>query len=239
MLFPSSGSGGNNLSTLGGDVGGLAGLAGISIGAAKVDKRLGKAIEILKTRQFLLKFSKENNLKKVVFQKKWDKDKEIWREKEPSDEDLYQVMLHSIEIKTPPPRAISEKLSIVFELNDVEDYSEIANILTKLVSSINKLQKNEFIRMVNKKNEFLKNEIERNSILSVQSILYGMIESNIQSISVASASDGFIFNIIDPAIIPIKPEPKKTLMILFIGMFLGLLTGITTSLIMSRFNKKI
>ena len=235
ILFPSNDN--SSSSSMGGGISRLAGMAGIPIGQTGLSAGTGKAFEILKTRKFLLKFSKENNLKKIIFQSEWDGDRKSWHEKEPSDEDLYQILLDSIEIKTPPPKAISNKLSVVFKLRDVDDYSEIANILTKMINNINALQKDEFISKSDKKIKFLTEEVEKTSVLSIQLILHKMIEENVKLISVASATDGFTFDIIDPAVVPIKPEPKNTLIILFIGLLMGLVISIALSVMTDYFNK--
>jgi len=91
-----------------------------------------------------------------------------------------------------------------------------------LISNINFHAKQRAIVEAKKSISFLEKELEQTSVLNSQTILYSMIEQQMQKIMLANIRDEFVFKIIDPAVVPKHAEKKPVLMVVFIGLILGI-----------------
>jgi len=107
-----------------------------------------------------------------------------------------------------------------------------------LVSSINSHAKDRAILEARDSISFLEKELEQTSVLNSQTILYSMIEQQMQKIMLANIRDEFVFKIIDPAVNPRRAEVKPVLMVVFIGMILGLFFGSFTAVSANFIQKK-
>jgi hypothetical protein len=94
-----------------------------------------------------------------------------------------------------------------------------------LVSSINSHAKDRAIIEARDSISFLEKELEQTSILNSQTMLYSLIEQQMQKIMLANIRDEFVFKIIDPAVVPTHAENKPIFVIIFIGMILGIFVG--------------
>jgi preprotein translocase subunit Sss1 len=90
-----------------------------------------------------------------------------------------------------------------------------------LVSSMNYHAKQHAIVEAKNSISFLEKELEQTSILNSQTMLYSIIEQQVQKIMLANIRDEFVFKVIDAAVNPTKPEPSKMILITLLGGFLG------------------
>jgi len=99
--------------------------------------------------------------------------------------------------------------------------NKIADMVNDLVSSMNHHAKQHAIVEAKNSISFLEKELEQTSILNSQTILYSIIEQQMQKIMLANIRDEFVFKVIDTAVNPTKPEPSKMIVITLLGGFLG------------------
>ncbi len=216
LMVPSSSEGGlsNRLS-------GLASMAGISTNN-KANKAEHALIR-LKTRSFLVQHIKEKNLKPILFSDQWSKTERKWINQEPSNIEAYELLSDMIIIDANPKNAggfVTLSLEWVDPTNvNVDKMAIIAN---NLVTSINSHERSSAI--VESKNSilFLEKELEKTSIIDVRTILYNLIEQQMNNIMMANVRTAAVFKVFDPAITPEEPEPKSIIGIIFLWSFLGL-----------------
>jgi hypothetical protein len=209
-------------------IGKLAGMAGVSLGRSNIGTKGEKELARLKTRSFLINHIKEQDLKPILFADQWSESTNIWINKEPSDRKAAELLLSMITIIINPkdPAGL-----VVFSLEweNPSNPIKIADIVNNLVDSMNFHAKQRAIVEAKKSISFLEKELEQTSVLNSQTMLYSMIEQQMQKIMLANVVNEFIFKIIDPAVIPEKAEDKPILLVIFIGMFLGVFFGSITA----------
>jgi len=219
LMIPASGgvSGGG----LSNRLGGLADMAGVSLGGSSAGAEGEQALARLKTRSFLIKHIKEKNLKSILFADQWSTVEKRWIDQEPSDREASELLLDMITTaRVPKDKAGLVILSI--EWKDPTNPEKIANIANNLVKSMNSHAKKRAILEAVRSVSFIEKELEKTSLLNSQIILYSIIEQQMGTIMLANVRDEFVFKVIDSAVIPTRAETKPIFMIIFIGIVLGI-----------------
>ena len=217
LMIPASGGGGG----LSNRLGGLADMAGVSLGGSSAGAEGEQVLARLKTRSFLTKHIKEKNLKPILFADQWDRVEKKWIDKEPSDRDSAELFKNMIEAGS-HPRSKAGLASLSIEWKNPHNPNKIADIANNLVSSINSHAKDRAILEARDSISFLEKELEQTSIVNSQTILYSLIEQQMGKIMMANIRDEFVFKVIDPAVNPKHAETKPILMVIFIGIILGI-----------------
>ena len=230
LMIPASG--GISGSGLSNRLGGLADMAGVSLGGSSAGAEGEQVLARLKTRSFLTKHIKEKNLKPILFADQWDRVEKKWIDKEPSDRDSAELLKNMIEAGS-HPRSKAGLASLSIEWKNPHNPNKIADIANNLVSSINSHAKDRAILEARDSISFLEKELEQTSILNSQTILYSLIEQQMGKIMMANIRDEFVFKVIDPAIIPRYAEEKGALKLILSGMFGGLFFSMLLSFFIS------
>ena len=220
LMIPVSGGGvsGGGLSNR---LGGLADMAGVSLGGSSAGAEGEQVLARLKTRSFLIKHIKEKNLKSILFADQWSTVEKRWIDQEPSDREASELLLDMITTaRVPKDKAGLVILSI--EWKDPTNPEKIANIANNLVKSMNSHAKKRAILEAVRSVSFIEKELEKTSLLNSQIILYSIIEQQMGTIMLANVRDEFVFKVIDSAVIPTRAETKPIFMIIFIGIVLGI-----------------
>ena len=219
LMIPASG--GISGSGLSNRLGGLADMAGVSLGGSSAGAEGEQVLARLKTRSFLIKHIKEKNLKSILFADQWSTVEKRWIDQEPSDREASELLLDMITTaRVPKDKAGLVILSI--EWKDPTNPEKIANIANNLVKSMNSHAKKRAILEAVRSVSFIEKELEKTSLLNSQIILYSIIEQQMGTIMLANVRDEFVFKVIDPAVNPKHAETKPILMVIFIGIILGI-----------------
>lgn len=219
LMIPASGGGGGG--GLSNRLGGLADMAGVSLSGSSAGAEGEQALARLKTRSFLINHVKEKNLKPILFANQWSQSGGVWINEEPSDREASELLLDMITTSMNP----KDKAGLVIfslEWKDPASPNKIADMTNDLVSSMNHHAKQHAIVDAKNSISFLEKELEQTSILNSQTMLYSIIEQQMQKIMMANTRDEFVFKIIDPAVVPKHAETKPVLIVVFIGLILGI-----------------
>jgi len=236
LLFSDSGerSGGGGIKISGV----VSNIAGINIGGNKLGSSQSKAIALLKTRSFLSKYIKDENIKPILFADNWNKKGKFWINKEePSDRDASELLMSMIKVSY-DTKYDAGIVKVILEWENPYYPDKIAKIANSLIASINNYTRIKEIKKAKNKISFLKKELEVTSVVKLQQTLYNLIELEISNIALINASDEYIFSIIDPAVNPKHPEYKPIFMIIFIGFILGLFLGFLLSIFIDNVKKQ-
>lgn len=233
------------------ELGGLASLAGISMGKQQVDK-VTMAMEILQSRQFIKNFvEKHDILPKVMAVEEWHqpsgeliyneevynpKTNEWVREITPSSWEYVKIFQNSI--------LGVEKDSSAAGLINLAIYHRSPDVAQQwvewLIEDINNHMRNRDINEAKRSMAYLEEELGTTNLSSMQQVFYKLIEQQTQTIMLANARPEYIFQILDPAVVPEqKNEPSRALICLvgtFLGGFLSLLVVFILHLV--RTNEK-
>jgi len=224
LILPSSPSPSPSPSPSLGKFSGLASMAGLDMGSG-IGVEGERALALLKTRSFLISHIKEKNLKPILFANQWSQSGGIWINEEPSDREASELLLGMI-ITFTDPKNKAGLVIFSLEWENPANLNKIADMANGLISSMNFHAKQRAIVEAKNSISFLEKELEQTSILNSQTILYSMIEQQIQKIMLANIRDEFVFKVIDPAIVPKYPEESYKKIVVFLGFFVGLMIAL-------------
>jgi len=235
------------MSGLSSQFGGLASLAGISLGGGGGMDKTTLALEIMKSRVFVTKFIEDNKLlvplmatkgwnindNKLIYDAKlYDVDTQQWvREaKRPlqSKPSMQQAYKRFSEIISVSQDKVSSMISI-----SIEHYSPIVakQWVELLIDAINEEMKVRDLNEANKSINYLENQLKQTRVSELHDVLYQLIEEQTKTIMFAEVREQYTFKTIDPALVPeLKSGPKRAL-ICVLGVLLGGMLAVIVVLI--------
>jgi len=239
ILAPASSSSSSSLSTLAGQFGGLASLAGVNLGAGGAEDKSVVAMEIIKTWGFLEKFIYENNIEVEVFAAEgWNKAKNELV----IDDDLYDVNTQKwvrdfdpAEGQKAKPSSwelfeiIDEKISVSQDKKtgiiniSVEYYSpQIAKEwVDKLVKAINAHMQKQDKEEATNSIGYLNKKIQETNVADMQTVFYQLIEEQTKTLMLAEVSDEYVFKTVSEAKAAEEKSKPKRALICVLGVMLG------------------
>ena len=228
-LLSSADSSGGGLSGALGQLGGLASLAGVSLGGGESSK--GQiAQEIMQSWSFIEGFVEDNNLAVGVYAADgWDKSSNELQ----INSGLYDVSKSQWLVEPPSSWSLFKTFSGILSVSEdkksglvsvsIEYYSPLIakQWLDLYVAAINEhMQKREMAK-VTRNIEYLQAQIKKTNIAEMQEVFYTIIEEQIKSKMLAEASPEYAFVAVSPSMVPEqKSQPKRALMCI-LGTLLG------------------
>lgn len=228
--------GGGALSGLASQYGGLANLAGISLPqGGSSEKSIG--IETLKSRQFVTEFIERRDiLPELIAANSFDR---ITLELD-YDEGVYDPANASWTREPSPPRQaipspqeaydafmdvyrVSQSDENGFVRISIEHLSPVLaqQWVTWLVEDINEKMMLKATSEAQQSIDFLSYQLQNTQVVDLQEVFYSLIEEQTKTIMLASARPEYLFETIDPAIIPEDRISPNRMLIVFIGTALG------------------
>lgn len=239
--------GGGGLSGALGQLGGLASLAGVSIGGGE-SSEAQVAQEIMRSRGFIEEFISENNLAVEVFAAEgWDMgSNQLEINADIYDVDSLQWVRDASAGKTADPSGweLFKKFSGMFSVSEdkktgmvsisVEYFSpELAKEwVDRLVIGINQHMQSRKLEKVNINIQYLEAQIEKTSIAEMREVFYTIIEEQIKSKMLAEASPEYAFVTVSPAMVPEEKSQPKRALICILGTLLGGMLSVLWVLVM-------
>ena len=231
-----------------GQLGGLASLAGVSIGGGE-SSEAQVAQEIMKSWSFIEGFIADNDLAVEVYAAEgWSRESNQLK----FDNDVYAVKTKTWLVKNdnigrlgPPTswqlfKKFSEMLAVSEDKKSglisisIEYYSpQIAKQWLDLyISSINKHMQARQVVKVSNNIEYLEAQIEKTSITEMQEVFYTIIEEQIKSQMLAEASPDYAFVAVSPSMVPEEKSQPKRALICILGTLLGGILSVLTVLVL-------
>ena len=195
--FANQGKQSNNFSSLLGQFGGAAELAGFSIGGGGSSQ--DAYLAYLNSRAFLDSFIEKYGLIQVIFAKQWDDQNKTWKgpsEKIPTAFKAYRVF--STQIFSTQYDKKTGIIAISVKLGDRDLAVSIAN---KIVEDANRKLRSQTIEDTRKSLNYLEDELKKTSIVEVQNTIYRIMEAQVKTMMIANTQEQFAFKIIDPAVL--------------------------------------
>jgi len=205
-------------SALGG-LGGLASMAGISVGGGgSVDEN----IAVLKSREFLWKFIKDQKLMPVLFEDDWDAELGKWKESSPEDQpSLWAAYRMFNGLLTISPDKKSGLISVGVEWTDPALAAAWANAL---VMRVNEHLRQQAIARSNSSLKYLRAELLRTQIEEMRQALFELITKEQGKAMLANTRKEFAFQVLDGAVEPDrKAKPKRSLIVILTAFVAGFL----------------
>ncbi|RUO26281.1 LPS O-antigen length regulator [Aliidiomarina minuta] len=228
--------GGGGVGDMGGQLGGLASLAGIRVGQGRVTPA-ALALEILKSRAFIADFVNRRDIKVDLFavsdwneltgeltynESVFDLATETWvrgvehpRQPEPSDWEVVRAFRDVFSVQP------DDQTGLV--TLKVQHRSPIVakQWVGWLVEDLNNKMRQRDIDEAKRSLEYISREMSNVQLQSTQQIYSNLMERQTQTIMLANIRPEYIYTVVDPAIVPEQRESPKRTLIVVIGTLLG------------------
>lgn len=217
------GQSGGLASALGG-LGGLASMAGISLGGGG---SVEENIAVLKSKSFLWSFIKDEKLMPVLFAEQWNAGKNRWLKREPEEQpslwDAYRLFVEG-GLLTASTDKDSGLVTLAIEWTDADLAASWANTL---VERVNKYLRQQAMAQSQRTLKYLNDELMRTQIEDQRKALFQLISQEQKKSMLANTQKQFAFQIIDKAVAPDKKsKPKRAIIVVLTGFVAGFLAVI-------------
>jgi LPS O-antigen subunit length determinant protein (WzzB/FepE family) len=246
LLAPAQSDGGGLSGALG-QLGGLASLAGVTLGGGESSE--GQiAQEIMKSWSYIEGFIAENNIAVEVFAAQgWSKgSNELQINESVYDTENKQWLGESEAGVAGPPsswslfQAFSGRLAVSEDKKSglvsvsIEYYSpQIAKQWVDMyVESINRFMQQRQVDKVTRNIAYLQEQIGKTSIAEMQEVFYSIIEEQTKSKMLAEASPDYAFVAVGPSMVPEQKSQPKRALICILGTLLGGMLSVLLVLVM-------
>ena len=201
---------------LGGQLGGLAALAGVSVGGGGS----AEPIAVLKSQEFARAFIEDFDLVSVFFHEEWDAANGEWLGEDPEEwpeiRDAIKYFEENV-LKVSESRE-SGLVTLAIEWTDPEIAAEWAR---ELVIRLNHRLRERALNEAETNVAFLQTELGRTSVVTLQQSIGRLLESELQKLMLARGNEEFAFRVIDAASPPKERVRPKRALIAVAGMMLG------------------
>lgn len=235
-LAPTEEAQGGGLANMAGQLGGLASLAGVNLGQSGTDKTT-IAIEVLQSRAFLTNFvNKYNILAELMAVEEWSPSSGLIY-----SEELYNSTTGEWVREVEPPKnskptswefvkvLLEDVLTVskdqetgLVSLSVYHQSPKLAQQWTEwLVAEVNNHMRERDIQEARRSLEYLNNELQSTALSDMQQVFYQLIEKQTQTIMLANVRPEYIFQTLDPAVIPEQKDKPSRALICIIGALLG------------------
>ncbi|TKB46468.1 LPS O-antigen length regulator [Ferrimonas sediminicola] len=246
LLAPVSNDESSRLSSLTGQFGTIAAMAGINLGAGSNVDKTALAMEVFKSRDFLRGFIDRNDiLIELMASESWDEE----THKLNVNEDVYDmtdsVWVRKVTGKKEPKPSSQEAIKELLKKISIEQdkntslikvsVKHISPVIAKrwvdlLVKDINENMRardiDESVRYIN----YLNKRIEMTKVSDMRAILYRLIEEQSKILMFAESRDEYIFKTVDAALIPEEPNEPRRFLIVMAGSLLALFISLMTAI---------
>ncbi|HFQ5336251.1 TPA: Wzz/FepE/Etk N-terminal domain-containing protein [Vibrio vulnificus] len=241
LLAPAESSGSGGLSKMAGQLGGLAALAGVNLGASE-SSQTDLAVQVMRSRQFVEAFiNKHELLVPLMAAKDWD----LTNNKLVLDEELYNpntgewlrepdglrgstpTAQEAFEVFNKETLSISQNKESGLYTLSVKHYSPYIaqQWVNWLIEDINKVMRARTIAETSQNLDYLNTQLQKTAVADMQSTFYKLIEEQTKSLMLAEVQEEFIFKVVDPAVIPeLKDSPKRMIICIVIILLGGLIS---------------
>lgn len=222
--FTEESKSGGGLSALAGQFGGLADMAGISLGGGGNKEA---TLAYLKSRAFIDGFLNDNALLPILYSKLWDSEKKTWKvddpAKVPTPWKAYKLFSDTILAVN-----FDKKTNLVTLTITWKDRNQAVTWANELIKRANENLRQRTIEETQQSLTYLEKELQKTSVVEVQNTIFRVMETQIKTMMMANTQEQYALKIIDPAQSVDEDafiSPKRPMMIA-LGAIGGLLLGI-------------
>jgi LPS O-antigen subunit length determinant protein (WzzB/FepE family) len=236
ILAPASDEGGG-MGAMAGQLGGLASMAGISLGGGGGVDKTALALEIIKSRSFVETFIIKHDLVvPLMASMKWDRasdtlilNEEVYdsvnnkwlrevkapKTPEPSSWEAYQVFSSLVTVS-------QDKTSSLVNI-DIEFYSPklAKQWLTWLVQDINEFMRKQDKIEAQASIDYLTTQLGNIKVATMETVFYQLIEEQTKNMMLTMVKKEYVLKTIDPAQVPETKDKPKRALIVVLGTMLG------------------
>ena len=211
IAAPATEEKGGGLSSLAGQFGGLASLAGVNIPSGGSD--IDRVLATLKSRAFLVPFLQQAAVFKAVSDQLSKEDLSVL--------DAYDYFIANvIDVRK------DNKTGLVSLSIEWQDPVIAASWANSLLLRLNEHQRKNAINEAEQNIEYLTSQLQQTGIVDMQQAIYRLIEAQTKTVMLANVKKEYALQVIDPAVAPEDPISPRLGLIIVLGSVLGLMLGV-------------
>ena len=239
LVTPVTEGAGGKLSSLAGQFGGIASLAGINLGS-KESNKTSIALEKLRSREFFFTFAaKHKVLVPLMAAKSWDPDSgQLVLDDDIYDEKTDQWLRKVKHPRQPKPSLLESHETFLDNLTVSHEkergvikisFDHVSPVIardwvTALVADINDEMRQADIQEAELGIAYLEQQIEQTKISEIRSVLYQLIEEQTKTLMLTNVKPEYVFETIDAAVVPeLKLKPGRAIMVIGAALLTGIL----------------
>jgi uncharacterized protein involved in exopolysaccharide biosynthesis len=222
--------GGTRLGGLGSVVsqfGGLASLAGLSVG---MNSHAAETVAVLKSRALTEAFIQQNDLLPTLYPKLWDSKLKRWKvtdpRKVPTLWKANREFDRDIRFVSSDPKTGLVTLSIHWR-----DPQQAAAWANGLVKETNDYLRAKAIAKADRNISYLEAQAAQTEMLGVKQAIYSILENEIDTEMLARGSAEYALKVLDPAQAPQQPSSPEPLLWVLLALFAGILLSVLAAFI--------
>jgi len=219
VLAPAEGDT-SSIKGLMGQFGDVAQLAGLNLSG---DNTRAVSVATLKSRALVEAFIQENHLLPVLFSAEWDDTRLRWKRADVVDQpttwDAYRIFDKRIRVIAEDRRTGLVTLTIKWR-----DPVQAASWANELVSRANAVLRSKAIDESERTIKYLQKQVDTASSIELRQLLFRLIEAETNKIAIANAREQYAFRVIDPAVVPRRASPYRSLIVMA-GFLLGVIAS--------------
>ena len=189
---------GSMLSSFGGGLASLAGLAGN-------DTKRAESLAVLQSEALTEKYIHQNDLLPTLFPKDWDAGNKRWRRTDPDHFPTLwkgnEFFKKNVRIVLTDPK--SGLVTLTISWTDAHIAAKWAN---DLVAMTNDYLRKKAIDESERNIAFLNEQAAKTDVVTVKQAIYAILQSEINKEMLARGNDEYAFKILDPAVAPERPS---------------------------------
>ncbi len=210
--------GGGGMASVVNQLGGLASLAGLNLSSGRGAN--GQSRAVLESRQMVEEFVGRDNRVALLSNVRGER-ATLWLAVKYFQENVVSIAQN----------ARNGRITVSVEWKDPNVAAAWANEFVKLANERIRLRA---IDEATRNISYLTTQIAKTNVVELQRVMYNIVQSETQTLTLANARAEYAFSVVDPAVAPEqRVRPKRTMMVAvgaLLGLFLGLIVAIAHAL---------
>jgi uncharacterized protein involved in exopolysaccharide biosynthesis len=210
------------LSSLVGQLGGLASLAGVNLSSGD---DTAQSLAVLHSRSFTEKFLDRHALLPILYADLWNPETKTWDVDDPAETPtLWKAYdLFDKSVRTITQDATTGLVTLTIEWSDPKVATAWAN---QLVSDVNADVRNRAIEQSQSSIEFLRQQVQSTAEVELRTAVFGLMEAEMKNAMLAHVRTEYAFEVIDPAVVPEKRVWPNRVLLGVLGLAAGFFLGV-------------
>ena len=215
LLVPTEERSTQGLGGLVGQLGGLASLAGVSVGGGDNVEPLA----VLTSRDFTRAFIEDLDLLTVLFADDWDEERQRWKFEDPEDwPDLRDAVKYFDEEVRSVDEDSNGLVTLTIEWTDRDTAAEWANLLVK---RLNDRMRQRALQEAETNVAYLQEELTDTNVVTLRQSISRLLETELQKLMLARGNEEFSFRVIDRAEPPKRRSKPNRILIVALALVFG------------------
>jgi uncharacterized protein involved in exopolysaccharide biosynthesis len=214
-------SGGGALGSLAAQYGGLAAMAGITLGGGN-----GKSetVAVLQSDLLTASYIKTQNLLPILYADKWDAEKKTWKVTDPKKIPTIWKACQDFKKKI---RKVNEDRKSGLVVMDIvwKDPQLAAKWANDLVKVTNDYLRDKATREATRNITYLNEQARNSNIVEARKAIFSLMEDELNKEMLARGREEYAMKVIDPAVPPEKPASLSPIVMIILGAMLGGIAG--------------